>query len=315
MKLKVGLDRTPNTLHAGLLLAEVKGYFKDHDLEVEMLSPAEDHYAVTPAKKLAQKQVHLAIGPSENVISYNTLGDKSASLVAIAAMLQQDTGAITTLKDSGVERPSQLDGKTIGSYGARFENDIVRQLIIQDGGRGNFIVKKPEKLEMWHSLINRTIDAAWIFLPWEGVKAEYEENVKLNTFQLRDFNIPYGYSPLLITHQDFIQDENQALKAFLIATERGWRDVYDNPEKAAKLLSEHTKYPDFREKAIVRKSLEMIAPALFNDNDQWGFMEGYHWIDFVDWMIKCQILKDSDGVPMNHGQIDTSMLYTNEFFK
>lgn len=314
MKLKIALDWTSNTLHAGILLAQAEGYFKDRNLEVTLTSPAEDNYAVTPAKKLAQKEVHVAIGPAESVISYNTLGDQSVPLVAIAAMLQQDTSAIVTLAESGISRPARLNGKTIGSYGARFEDDIVRQLIIADGGKGDFAVKKPEKLHMWQDLMNRHIDAAWIFLPWEGVMT-HEKNVYFNAFQLRDFGIPYGYSPLLISHQDFIRDENKALNAFLEAVEQGWRDVYASPDKAARRLQEHVKHPDFQKTAVVRASLEQIAPALFNQDNQWGMMEGYHWVDFLDWMIDCQIIKDAKGIPMNHGQVDSSMLYTNEFFK
>ena len=315
MELKVALDWTPNTLHAGILLAEARGYFKDKDLQVELINPAFDDYAVTPAQRLAQKQVHVAIGPAESVISYNTLGEQSVSLLAIAAVLQKDTSAIVTLQDSGITRPAQLDGKVLGSYGARFEDDIVRQLIIKDGGQGKFTTKEPAKLAMWEQLLDHTVDAAWIFLPWEGIKAKYEGNIQLNVFQLKNFGIPYGYSPLLITHQDFIRDESQALRAFLQAVEQGWRDVYDNTEKAARRLQEHMNHPDFQNLEILKQSLDMIAPAVLNDAGQWGFMGGYHWVDFLDWLVETQVLKDTQGIPMNHGQIDTTLLYTNEFFK
>jgi hypothetical protein len=59
----------------------------------------------------------------------------------------------------------------------------------------------------------------------------------------------------------------------------------------------------------------MIQPALFTSDDRWGFMEGQRWVNFIDWMVNHQVLKDEEGVPMNHGQIDSSMLYTNEYFK
>lgn len=315
MNIKVALDWTPNTLHAGLLLAEINHYFRDQGLVVEFVNPADDQYAVAPAQRLARKEVDIAIGPSETVLSYNTLGDKSAPLIAIATMFQEDTSAIATLKTSHIMRPAQLDGKTLGSYGARFEDDIIRQLVRNDGGQGVFRIQKPNKLEMWQHLVRQDIDAAWIFLPWEGVKAEHEEGLALQTFQLRDYGIPYGYSPLLITHQDIIDEQGTKLKYFLTAVAQGWRHVIKDPGKAAQQLHRHVSQPDFESVAMLRRSLDMLSPAVLNENNQWGFMEGYHWVDFVDWMIEQQILKDVQGVPMNHAQVDSSMLYTNEFFK
>jgi NitT/TauT family transport system substrate-binding protein len=315
MHLKLALDWTPNTLHAGILIADAKGYYKDDDLDLEFINPADDNYAVTPAKKLAQKQVHLAITPSESVISFNMRKDPTP-LQAIAANLQQDTSAIVALKDSGIERPAQMDGRRFASYNARFENDIVRQMVKNDGGKGDLEVTNPEMLSMWDNLVEKKADATWVFLPWEGVKAKYEhDDLQYHAFQMADYGVPYGYSPLIISHQDFINDENAALKVFLQATERGWRDVYDNPEDAAQVLHKHVDQPEFKNLDFITDSLKMIQPALLTADDRWGFMEGQRWVNFIDWMINHEILKDEEGVPMNHGQIDTSMLYTNEFFK
>lgn len=314
MKIRLALDWTPNTLHAGFLIAEAKGYFKDDGLEVEIISPEVDNYATTPATKLARKEVHLAIAPSESVISFN-MRKEPTPLMAIAATLQQDTSAIVALANSGIDRPAKLDGKRFSSYDARFENDIVRQLVRNDGGRGDLRISNPNALEVWDNLIEGKADAAWIFLPWEGVKAKYEKGIKFHAFQMGDYEIPYGYSPLIISHQDFISDENEAIKIFLEAAERGWGDVYAHPEKAAKVLHKHVQGKEFENIDFLEESLKMLQPAILTLNDRWGFMEGQRWVDYIDWMIQCQVLKDEEGIPMNHGQIDSSMLYTNEFFK
>ena len=41
---------------------------------------------------------------------------------------------------------------------------------------------------------------------WEGVEAELK-GVKLNSFKLEDFKVPYGHSPLLVTHPDIIRSD------------------------------------------------------------------------------------------------------------
>ena len=40
---------------------------------------------------------------------------------AVAAVFQEDTSAIVTLKESGIERPRELDGKRYATYGAKYE--------------------------------------------------------------------------------------------------------------------------------------------------------------------------------------------------
>ncbi len=314
MKLILALDWSPNTLHAGYFIAEAKGYFNDNRLDVTFVTPEEDNYATTPAKKLANRQAHIAVAPSESVISFNTL-PSAVPLVAIAAPLQEDVSAIVTRSDSSITRPAQLDGKTFASYQARFEDDIVRRLVQADGGQGDLIITNPDKLEMWRTVAEGTADATWIFLPWEGPKARHEANVTFNTFHLSDYHIPYGYSPLLVTHEELIEQEPERLRAFVRSVEKGWRFVNDHPGRAAEILCDHINHPDFKNRKMIKESLDLLQPAILDDGDRWGFMNGTRWLAWVDWLIKTQVLKDTSGSPINFGQIDTSMFYTNDFFK
>lgn len=314
MHLKLALDWTPNTLHAGMLIGQAKRYYQDAGLDLEIINPADNDYQVTPAKKLAQKHVHLAIAPSESAISFRVRKDPTP-LVAVAANLQQDTSAIVTLKDSGISRPADMDGRKFASYNARFENDIVRQMVINDGGKGTLDITNPAMLTMWDNLVEKYADATWVFLPWEGVKAKHEHNnLQYHAFQMGDFGVPYGYSPLILSHQDFIDEENEAIAVFLKATEQGWRDVYTDPEAAAQVLHEHVDQPEFRNLDFVISSLKMIKPALLTTEGRWGGMQDQRWIAFVDWLTEKQIIKDEKGVAMHSDQIDVAALYTNHFF-
>ncbi|MGB3588561.1 MAG: ABC transporter substrate-binding protein [Tunicatimonas sp.] len=314
MKLSLALDWSPNSLHAGYFVAEAKEFYKDESLDVTFVNPEDDNYAKTPAKKLADKEVHLAIAPSESVISFNTLKE-SIPLTAVAAALQKDASAIVVRADSEIKRPAQLDGKIFASYNARFEDDIVRQLIKNDGGQGNIQISNPAYLEMWRTVADGSSDATWVFLPWEGPKAKVEQNLLFRAFTLKDYGIPYGYSPLLITHTDFISEEESAIRAFLRAAEKGWRYVAENPEESAELLHKEFSHTNWQDLPMLKESLQMLAPYILSDKGRWGFMDGTRWLDFVEWMIESQVLKNVNGVPMNIGQIDTSMFYTNDFFK
>ena len=52
MKIKLALDWTPNTNHIGFFIAKELGYFNMFDLNVNIIDPRDDNYALTPAEKL-----------------------------------------------------------------------------------------------------------------------------------------------------------------------------------------------------------------------------------------------------------------------
>ena len=155
---EVALDWTPNTNHAGIYLARAEGYYEAAGLDVTIRSPADDGDDTTPAKRVATGEATVAIAPSESAISYNTHPDYP-SLRAVAAVCQRDTSAVVALGDGDVERPADLDGRSYASYGARFEDDIVRQLVRNDGGDGDVEMVTPPKLGIWNTLLDGEADA------------------------------------------------------------------------------------------------------------------------------------------------------------
>ncbi len=232
----VALDWTPNTNHAGFYVAKAKGFYADAGLNVALLSPHLDEYKDTPASKLTSGKAQFAVTPSETVISFHTnTAEEKPKIVAVATLLQDSTSAIVTLKSSGIDKPAQLDGKRYASYAARFEGRIVQQMIRNDGGKGDYIELVPPMLGIWNTLLTGDADATWIFSAWEGIQAK-RKGIELNSFKLEDYNIAYGYSPVLITLPSTLSDDADMVKAFLAATSKGYKFAVENPKAAAELL-------------------------------------------------------------------------------
>ena len=133
-ELKIALDWTPNVNHVGFFVAQEKGFYEEEEVDLTIISPLTDDYALTPAKKLELGQVDFALCPTESLISFRTK-ESPFSMVAIATILQDDLSAIVTLSDSDIARPMALDGKIYSSYKARYEDQIVREMMKNDGGR------------------------------------------------------------------------------------------------------------------------------------------------------------------------------------
>ncbi len=307
--IELALDWTPNTNHTGFYVALAEGYYDNRGLDVSIRSPAEDDYETTPAKQVATGEATLAIAPSESVISYQTHPDYP-SLQAVAAVCQTDMSAIVTLDDSGLSRPADLDGQTYASYDARFEDYIVRQLIRNDGGDGDLDIVTPPKLGIWNTLLDGEADATWVFMPWEGRMAE-REGIELNAFYLDEYDVPYGYTPVLVARPDSINAEADQLTAFLEATAEGYTFAVENPEEAAELLKHTANGIDNDELAFLSESQRAIADAYLTADGEWGPMAHERWDDFVEWLAANEILTTVDGEPLAAEALPTEALYTN----
>ena len=305
--IRLALDWTPNTNHTGFYVALAKDAYKKAGLDVQLIMPNQNDYQLTPAKRVASSQADLGIMPSESVISFQING---VPLVAIAAVLARDASAIVTLKQSGIDRPSQLDGKVYASYGARYEDDIIRQMIQNDGGRGQFISHQPARLHIWDALLTNEADATWIFLPWEGIEADIK-GIDLNKFLLDDYEIPYGYSPVLAAHRDWADQNADALHRFMEATSAGFRFAVEEPDEAARLLIETAKHPTLTNRNFVEQSQQMISGYYLDGDGQWGFMHRNVWASFANWLIRNHLLIDNDGELIQ--RIDVSTLFTNDY--
>ncbi|MGD1958389.1 MAG: ABC transporter substrate-binding protein [Fulvivirga sp.] len=280
-KLTLALDWTPNVNHIGFLVAKERGYYSDAGLDVEIISPAVDNYQLTPAKRVELGHADFALCPMESVLSYRT---KKApfNIKAIAAIFREDVSAITVLRGSGIRRPKNLDGKVYASYKARYEDEIVKLMIKNDGGKGDIELIYPEKLGIWENLISKRSDATWIFLNWEGIAA-LGQGLKLNTFKMADYGVPYSYSPVIIASEANIAQRKEEYSSFLSATKEGFMYTISNPEEAAEILKRKMAESD-SEMNIV--DAIKYSVNYFGDTNTWGKMELNNIQRYLDWIYK-----------------------------
>lgn len=277
--LKLALDWTPNINHIGFFIAQEKGLFKDQNLEVEIMDPSTDNYSITPAKKVEMGLSDFALCPTESVISYRTKS-KPFELIAIAAILQEDLSAIAVKDNDIISSPRDLDGKKYASYQARYEDEIVKQMIRNDSGSGNIVVAYPEKLGIWDTVVNGSFDATWIFLNWEAVEAE-ALGLSLKCFKMKDYNIPYSYSPVIAANQNLIAENVDHYTRFLEATKQGYLFAQQNPDESIAILKAFIPESDL--KIDLRKALEMSS-AYFGNEADWGLMNPDTLGDFLKWI-------------------------------
>jgi len=277
----MALDWTANTNHTGFYVAKAKGFYTELGLEVDITTPDMDNYAVTPAKKVELGQADMALCPFESVVSYRSK-TKAFDAVAIATIFQEDVSAIACLASSGIHRPADLDGKVYASYKARYEDEIVRQMIKNDGGSGDFKIEYPEKLGIWNTILKGKSDATWIFTNWEGIQAK-NEGIALNFFKMAHYGIPYGYSPIVLASEKEVSKRKDAYARFLEATKKGYLFAQENPPEAVACFAPFVAKQD---RNIDLLQSQQFSSPFYGTAQNWGVLEKQKVQQYLDWLLK-----------------------------
>ena len=275
IKLKLALDWTPNINHIGFYVAKEKGFFKELNIDIEIISPETDSYKYSPAKKIELNLADLALCPTESIISFRTK-KKPFKLYALATIFQSDISAIAVVKSNNINSPKDLDGRSYASYGARYEDLIIKQLIKNDGGKGNIKIYNPERLGVWNTVANNKYDSTWIFLNWEGI-----EKPNLKFFKLSDYNIPYSYSPLITTSAKLVQEKKDIIKMFLKATKKGFLYSINNVQESSEILY---KYLSESDKKINLENAINFSRKYFGDQQSFGKIDQNVFSEFFQWL-------------------------------
>jgi NitT/TauT family transport system substrate-binding protein len=198
---------------------------------------------------------------------------------------------------------SELSGRKYGSYNARYEDAIVKAMVAHDGGDGSAveIVQSEGKLSLFEALQAERVDATWIFLPWEGVEAE-SKGTRLNRFLLKDFEIPYGYSPVIARNKNSSLS-SEVLKAFISATQQGFEHARRSPEDAVGALLGKCDPPRSRE---FLDASQASINEYYGDSGRLGEMAPESWNAWIKWLVDRDLIKDSS-------RVKSSEVFTNEF--
>jgi ABC-type nitrate/sulfonate/bicarbonate transport system substrate-binding protein len=278
-KYTLALDWTPNINHIGFFIAQAKNYYKDLGLELSIVDPASDNYQRTPAKKVELGLADFALCPTESIISYRTKS-KPFNLLAIAGVLREDLSAIAVKTNKRIGSPKDLDGKLYSSYQARYEDEIVREMIKNDGGAGTFQIGYPNKLGIWETVLNDSFDATWVFLNWEGVEAE-SLGASLKYFKMKDYGVPYSYSPVIAVDEEKLEVNKVNYRKFLEGSKQGFLFCKEHPDEAIEIFKKFV--PNKDAKINLAKALAVSVDA-FGKSSNWGHLDEEVIEDFLHWI-------------------------------
>jgi len=313
--LRLALDWTPNSNHAGFYLALEKGWYKDAGIDLIIMPPSPDYsHDETPARRVVHGTADLCVCPSESLISCWSSDSGKVKPICIAALLQNDTSAIAVPVSSGITSMAQLDGKKYASYGGRFEMKIIEQMIKDAGGEGTVIEVVPPKLQCFDSVLSGDCHATWVFMGWEGVQVR--NKVDLKYFPVTASGVPYGYSPCLLASPSLCAEKSELLKTFLAVTAKAYQLAAADP-KAAALAMLNSGHPTLQDLGL--KFLEDAQEFLshgghyLDGNGRWGTMSVDKWERFVNWLCENECLAYRDGSLVSRHALSVGDMVSTSF--
>jgi len=210
-KVTISLDWVPNTNHTGLYVALDKGWYADEGLEVDIQIPSDPAAAL---KQVASGHTEFGISFQEEVTIARA---NEIPVVSLAAIIQHNTSAFASLKESNITRPKDFEGRKYASYGLPIERPVLEGLMRCDGGDINKVEFVDVGFDAYPALIGKRVDVAWIFLAWDGVQAEIM-GYDLSVIPLYGSCIPDYYTPVIVAGEKTIAERPDTVRRFLAAT-------------------------------------------------------------------------------------------------
>ena len=273
------LDWTPNTNHTGIYVALQKGWFEEAGLNVQVVQPPEGGSALLVAAGNAQFAV-----TAQDSIAPALTGENAMPITTVAAILQHNTSGIVSRKGEGMDTPKGLEGHRYATWDSPVEKATIRQVMTVDGGDFDKVELIPSTVTDEVSALRAgDVDAIWIFYGWAGIACEVA-GLPIDYFDFADFDpVLDFYTPIIVSNNDWLQNNPETAKAFLAALSRGYEFAAENPREAADILMEAA--PELKaNEELVYRSQEYLAGEYIADATRWGEIDPDRWGGFFTWL-------------------------------
>ena len=217
-----------NEEFAGEFYAYENGYYVDAGFSDVIGISGPD----TGVAKLLSGTVQVALSDAASIGA--AFAEQEAPLTIIGATFQKNPFTILSLADGAdIQTPEDLIGKKIG---VQDSNASVFAAILNANGIS------PDQVEVVPvdfdptPLMNGDVDGFMAYLTNEALTVELA-GYEITNLPYADNGVPYVAETFSVTDQ-YLAENKELLKAFLIAEIKGWTDVFQNPTEDSVSLIE-----------------------------------------------------------------------------
>ncbi len=243
-KISVQLEWKHQFEFAGFYTAIEKGYYQEVGLDVEL---KEFQDGMNIVQDVINEKSTFAISSSTLIL--NKLQDES--VVLLASYFKQNALALVT--QPYIKDIKELKNKKIMLTDSQIEKTSLGVMFHQQQ------LAPTEFIQIQHNFkvdkfINGEIDAMSVFLSNELYLLD-KNNIKYNLFNPSDYGI-YSYDEELFTSQKFLENNEELVRQFVKATNKGWEYALKNKKEIVDLI--YTKYTQRKSKdALLYEAIQI----------------------------------------------------------
>jgi ABC-type nitrate/sulfonate/bicarbonate transport system substrate-binding protein len=288
------LDWFPNTNHAGIYLARARGWYEEQGLDLRIEAPSDPSASM---KLVGANNAELGVSYQAAVTIARA---QDIPVVSVAALVQHNLGAFVAKKESGITRPRDFEGKKFGTAGLVQLRSQLETVMRCDGGDPSKVEEVNIGQQLSQALLADRVDFMALLPTWEGVELEMK-GAQLTYMPYQDSCFPDVYTIVFIAGETAIREKPEAIRRFVIATQRGYEAAVREPDEANRALLAAA--PDLNPE-LVRASMQRLAPYFVAEAPRWGLQDSQRWSRYASWAVENRVIPKP---------IDPSRAFTNEF--
>ena len=293
------LDFYPNPDHAGIYMAQKRGYFEEAGLDVSIDAPSDP---AAPVKQVAAGSTDLAITYEPEVALAR---DQGLDVVAVGALVNRPLTSLIWLNESGIKGVGDLKGKTVATAGIPYQDAFLKTIL----ARVHLTPDDVKAVNVGFGLIPALAGgSAQAMLGGysnvEGVDLRERGKAPVVT-PVDQLGVPTYDELVLVTSREKLEEDPEKFRLFLAALQRGTEAAAESPGEATTAITEAN--PDLEPKlaaAEVKATLPLLSAR--TGDQPYGYMDPKQWEAFAGWMRdnglieslpKAEELLDDDYLP------------------
>ncbi|MGJ7456974.1 ABC transporter substrate-binding protein [Halomonas sp. RA08-2] len=231
--LEIMLDWYPGPQHAALLIAQHRGTFTRHGLQVTLTTPADP---TLPTRLLTSGRIDLAV--SRQPLLHLQV-DRGLPLLRVGTLVDLPLAGLLLRDDGIMESPAQLAGRRIG-YSMEESRELLLPALLKPHG---ITLEELELVDVNFSAVIQMVDEEL-----DGVMTPQrlalprrlgDEGVTTRLLALEEHGIPRHEGLILVANRDRLGAQKESLRRLLEALTEASAWILEHPQAAWALLAEN----------------------------------------------------------------------------